>query len=198
MFSLPNLPYKKNALEPFISEKTLSFHYGKHHQTYVDKLNMLLNGHELNNESLETIIQKSSGPLFNNAAQVWNHTFYWESLSDQHHQKPGDQVNNLISQSFGSFDEFVALFNNAALNLFGSGWVWLIYNTETQQLAITQTNNAQTPLTEPHQQALFTCDVWEHAYYLDTQNSRPEYLKNFWQVLNWKKVTERLEAATTL
>ncbi len=188
MFKLPPLPYAKNALEPYISEQTIEFHYGKHHQTYVDKLNGLIDENE--NKSLEEIIQSSDGKVFNNAAQVWNHTFYWESLSEIHHQKPLTKTCELLISNFNSIEEFSTQFTDQALNLFGSGWVWLAIDHKNE-LSIVSTANAETPITQ-NLTPLLTCDVWEHAYYLDTQNARPSYLKNFWEVVNWAAVEERL------
>jgi Fe-Mn family superoxide dismutase len=188
VFKLPPLPYAKNALEPYISEQTIEFHYGKHHQTYVDKLNGLIDENE--NKSLEEIIQSSDGKVFNNAAQVWNHTFYWESLSEIHHQKPLTKTCELLISNFNSIEEFSTQFTDQALNLFGSGWVWLAIDHKNE-LSIVSTANAETPITQ-NLTPLLTCDVWEHAYYLDTQNARPSYLKNFWEVVNWAAVEERL------
>ncbi len=183
-FELPSLPYPRNALEPHISEETLNYHYGKHHQTYVDKLNGLIDGTDMANKSLEEIVKSSSGPLFNNAAQTWNHTFYWHSLSPNGGGKPSGPLADAINSSFGSFDEFVAKFNDMAVNNFGSSWTWLVKNSDGS-LAIVNTSNAATPLTT-EQTPLLTCDLWEHAYYIDYRNVRPDYLKAFWALANWE------------
>ncbi|MDC3181020.1 superoxide dismutase [Gammaproteobacteria bacterium] len=188
MFTLPKLPYPRNALEPYISSDTVDYHYGKHHQTYVDKLNALLEKDET--RSLIEIIQSSDGKIFNNAAQVWNHTFYWESLSKTHHQAPLEKMENMLSETFGNYDKFITQFSEQAANLFGSGWVWLVID-EKQTLSIISTANAQTPITMGLT-PLLTCDVWEHAYYLDTQNARPKYINNFWNIINWVVVEKRL------
>ena len=174
-----------------MSEETIQYHYGKHHHTYVDKLNTLIPGTEFEGLSLENIICKSSDGIFNQAAQVWNHTFYWESLTDKVNQTPGGELLDAINQHFGSFEQFKKLFTQQALTLFGSGWVWLVVN-KNNELEIIQTSNAENPLTEGHT-PLLTCDVWEHAYYIDTRNSRPKYLDNFWVLTNWAKVLERFQ-----
>ncbi len=182
-FELPSLPYPRDALEPHISEETLNYHYGKHHQTYVDKLNGLIDGTDMANKSLEDIVKNSSGPLFNNAAQTWNHTFYWHSLSPNGGGKPSGALADAINSSFGSFEEFVAKFNDMAVNNFGSSWTWLVKNSDGS-LAIVNTSNAATPLTTD-QTPVLTCDLWEHAYYIDYRNVRPDYLKAFWALANW-------------
>ncbi len=182
-FELPSLPYPRDALEPHISEETLNYHYGKHHQTYVDKLNGLVDGTDMANKSLEEIVKNSSGPLFNNAAQTWNHTFYWHSLSPNGGGKPSGALADAINSSFGSFEEFVAKFNDMAVNNFGSSWTWLVKNSDGS-LAIVNTSNAATPLTT-EQTPVLTCDLWEHAYYIDYRNVRPDYLKAFWALANW-------------
>ena len=190
-FTLPALPYEINALEPHISQKTLEFHYGKHHQTYVTNLNNLVVGTEFEQETnLETIIKKSSGGIFNNAAQVFNHTFYWESLAPNAGGIPAGAVLDAIVKNFGSFDEFKAKFTQASITLFGSGWAWLV-KTPEGKLEITQESNAGNPMTKGLKPIL-TCDVWEHAYYLDVQNRRPDYLAAFWNLVNWKAVEKRL------
>lgn len=190
-FTLPALPYEINALEPHISQKTLEFHYGKHHQTYVTNLNNLVVGTEFEQETnLETIIKKSSGGIFNNAAQVFNHTFYWESLAPNAGGIPTGAVLDAIVKNFGSFDEFKAKFTQASITLFGSGWAWLV-KTPEGKLEITQESNAGNPMTKGLKPIL-TCDVWEHAYYLDVQNRRPDYLAAFWNLVNWKAVEKRL------
>lgn len=189
-FELPQLPYEKKALEPFISEKTLDFHYGKHHQAYVTNLNNLIAGTDFESMDLETIILKSEGGVFNNAAQVWNHTFYFEAFSPKPLKQPEGKLLNLIEDKFSSFDEFKGLFSKAAATLFGAGWAWLVLNKEGE-LEIVQTSNAENPLTKGLK-PLMTCDVWEHAYYLDVQNKRPDYIQNFWEILNWEVVENRL------
>jgi Fe-Mn family superoxide dismutase len=189
-FSLPDLPYAKNALEPHISAETLEYHHGKHHQTYVDKLNGLVEGTDKAGQSLEELIRSSSGGLFNNAAQVWNHTFYWHSLSPNGGGAPSGRIAELINRDFGSFDSFVEKFNEAAVGNFGSGWTWLVQNGDGT-LAIVNTDDADTPLTGSAKPIL-TCDVWEHAYYVDYRNARPKYLEAFWKLVNWDFANENL------
>lgn len=188
-FELPHLPYATASLEPHISAKTLEFHYGKHHQAYVNNLNNLIKGTEFENASLETIIAKGSGGIFNNAAQIWNHTFYWESLAPDAGSEPDGKIAETINAAFGSFAQFKEKFTVAAVTLFGSGWVWLIKKADGN-LDIVQESNAGNPLKHGHT-PLLTCDVWEHAYYLDYQNRRPDYVAAFWKLVNWKKVAER-------
>ncbi|KEI72601.1 superoxide dismutase [Fe] [Endozoicomonas elysicola] len=185
-FQLPELPYERDALEPHISKETLDYHYGKHHNTYVVKLNGLVEGTELENKSLEEIIKTSEGGIFNNAAQVWNHTFYWNCLSPNGGGKPSGELAAAIDKAFGSFDEFVAKFSDMAVNNFGSSWTWLVKNTDGS-LEIVNTSNAGTPITGD-QKPLLTCDLWEHAYYIDYRNVRPDYLKGFWALVNWEFV----------
>ncbi|MBW6478386.1 MAG: superoxide dismutase [Bacteroidales bacterium] len=187
--TLPALPYAMNALEPVISEKTISFHYGKHHQTYVNKLNELVQGTEFENASLEDIIKKAEGGIFNNGAQVWNHTFYWNCLSPDGKKEPDGSLLKAINNKFGSFEKFKEDFAAAAATQFGSGWAWLV-RTVGGGLEILKTPNAENPMREGHT-PLLTCDVWEHAYYLDFQNRRPDYVKEFWNIVDWKKVEER-------
>lgn len=182
-FELPPLPYKMEALEPFISKETLEYHYGKHHQAYVNNLNNLVPGTEFAGASLEDIIKKSAGGVFNNAAQVWNHTFYWECLSPDGGGEPKGTVADAIAESFGSFAEFKDQFTKAAATLFGSGWAWLVKN-EAGKLEIVQESNAGNPMTSG-KTPLLTCDVWEHAYYIDKRNARPEYIADFWNLVNW-------------
>ena len=182
-FELPELPFAKNALAPHISEETLEFHYGKHHQTYVTNLNNLVTGTEFEGSSLEQIISKSSGGIFNNAAQIWNHTFYWNSLSPNGGGEATGGLANAIDRTFGSFDEFKEQFTKCAVTTFGSGWAWLVKNADGS-LALVSTSNAGCPLTEG-QTPLITCDVWEHAYYIDYRNARPKYLEAFWALVNW-------------
>lgn len=187
-FQLPELPFERDALEPHISKETLDYHYGKHHNTYVVKLNGLVEGTEQENKSLEEIIKTSEGGIFNNAAQVWNHTFYWHCLSPNGGGKPTGELADAIDQTFGSFDEFVAKFSDMAVNNFGSSWTWLVKNSDGS-LEIVNTSNAGTPMTNG-QKALLTCDLWEHAYYIDYRNVRPDYLKAFWALANWEFVAD--------
>ncbi|NMB71820.1 MAG: superoxide dismutase [Bacteroidales bacterium] len=188
-FELPPLPYALQALEPFISARTLEFHHGKHHQTYVNNLNGLLPGSPFETLSLEEIILKADGPIYNNGAQVWNHTFYFESLSPSAASEPQGSLAEAIKRDFGSYDSFREEFTKSALSLFGSGWAWLVKD-DKGRLIIVQESNAGNPLRKgliP----LLTCDVWEHAYYLDYQNRRQEYINAFWKVLDWGKVSSR-------
>jgi Fe-Mn family superoxide dismutase len=182
-FELPPLPYPKNKLAPHISEETIDFHYGKHHQTYVTNLNNLVPGTEFEGLCLEDIVKKSSGGIFNNAAQVWNHTFYWNSLSPDGGGEPTGELAEAINAEFGSFAAFKEAFTKCAVTTFGSGWVWLVKTAE-EKLALVSTSNAGCPLTECHT-PLLTCDVWEHAYYIDYRNARPAYLEAFWSLVNW-------------
>lgn len=190
-FELPKLPYALNALEPYISQETLEYHYGKHHQAYVNKLNTLIPNTEFANMSLEDIIKKSSGAIFNNAAQVWNHTFYWHCMSPKGGNEPTGHLADAIKKAFGSFADFVEKFTQTSVNQFGSGWGWLIKNPQGN-LEIYSTSNAGTPMTEG-KKALLTCDVWEHAYYIDTRNDRPKYVSNFWNIVNWDFVAENFK-----
>ncbi|MEY3183191.1 MAG: hypothetical protein RLZ35_1176 [Pseudomonadota bacterium] len=185
--TLPPLPYELNALEPYISRETLEYHYGKHHQAYVTNLNNLLADHALKNETLETIVKKSEGPIFNNAAQVWNHTFYWHCLSEKHHQQPKGELLKAIEASFGSYASFQEQFTKLAIGTFGSGWAWLVKDA-SGKLSLLSTSNAATPLTQANLKPLLTCDVWEHAYYIDYRNARPKYLDAFWNLVNWSFV----------
>ena len=182
-FSLPTLPYAMDSLAPYISEETLTYHYGKHHNAYVNNLNKLIAGTDYASMPLETIIKKSSGGIFNNAAQVWNHTFYWHCLSPNGGGEPSGKLAEAITRAFGSFAAFQEQFTQAAATTFGSGWAWLVKDTEGA-LKIISTSNAGTPMTEGFT-ALMTCDVWEHAYYIDYRNARPKYLENFWNLVNW-------------
>ncbi|AUM15003.1 superoxide dismutase [Fe] [Ketobacter alkanivorans] len=188
-FTLPELPYAKDALAPTISAETLEFHYGKHHQTYVDKLNGLVPGTEYEGKSLEDIIKTSSGGVFNNAAQIWNHTFYWHSLSPNGGGEPTGAVADAINAAFGSFADFKAKFNDSAVNNFGSSWTWLVKKADGS-LAIVNTSNAGTPITEDGVTPLITVDLWEHAYYIDYRNARPKYLEGFWNLVNWDFANE--------
>ena len=185
--TLPPLPYAMDALAPYISKETLEYHYGKHHQAYVTNLNNLVAGTDMANQPLEVIIKTSNGPIFNNAAQVWNHSFYWECLSPNGGGHPTGKLQTAINKSFGSFDAFKEQFTKSAIGTFGSGWAWLV-KTPTGNLEIVTTSNAGTPLTTPNI-ALLTCDVWEHAYYIDYRNSRQKYMEAFWSLVNWDFVT---------
>lgn len=187
-FTLPPLPYEMNALEPHISKETLEYHYGKHHQAYVNNLNNLIAGTEFESASLEDIVRKSSGGVFNNAAQVWNHTFYWNCLSPNGGGQPEGALADAINAKWGSYDAFKEEFNKQAAANFGSGWTWLVKKGDGS-VDIVNTSNAGTPLTTTDI-PLMTCDVWEHAYYVDYRNARPKYLENFWNLVNWKFVAE--------
>ena len=189
---LPELPYSKQALSPHISEETLNYHYGKHHKAYVDKLNGQIAGTDLDKASLEEIVRSSQGGVFNNSAQVWNHSFYWNCLSPQGGGLPKGNVLSAIEKHFSSFEKFKAEFSACAMAQFGSGWAWLV--KEGDNLKVTSTANATTPLTSNSQKALLTCDVWEHAYYIDYRNARNSYLEAFWNVVNWEFVNKNLDA----
>lgn len=186
--TLPDLPYPDNALEPHISAETLQFHHDKHHATYVDKLNGLVKGTEFESASLEDIIKNASGGIFNNGAQVWNHTFYWNCLSPNGGGEPTAELAAAIDAAFSSFDEFKASFSESAVNNFGSGWTWLVKNTDGT-LEIVNTSNAANPMTDG-KLPLLTCDVWEHAYYIDYRNARPKYIEAFWNLVNWDFVAQ--------
>ena len=186
--TLPDLPYANNALEPYISAETIAFHYGKHHQTYVTKLNELIKGTEFENTSLEDIVKKSSGGIFNNAAQVWNHTFYWHGLKPNTSESPRGVPNSgklaeAINAKWGSAESFKTAFTQCALTTFGAGWAWLV-KKEDGTLDIVSTSNAATPLTS-NAKPLLTCDVWEHAYYIDYRNVRADYVEKFWNIIDW-------------
>lgn len=187
---LPSLPYALDALEPYISRETLEYHHGKHHQTYVDNLNRLIVDTEFADMSLEDIIRHSSGGIFNNAAQIWNHTFYFASLGAPGHDIPSQELYRAIERVWGSFELFVETFTKEALANFGSGWTWLVKNA-SGTLEIINTPNAETPLTNPEYTPLLTCDIWEHAYYIDVRNARAKYLENFWKVVDWNVVSDR-------
>lgn len=189
-FELPPLPYAMDALEPFISKRTLEFHYGKHHQAYVNNLNNLVPGTEFEGKSLEEIIKSSAGGVFNNGAQVWNHTFYWNCLAPNAGGLPTGTMQDAIVASFGSFESFKDQFSKAAATLFGSGWAWLV-KTPSGKLEIIQESNAGNPLKDGHT-PLLTCDVWEHAYYIDKQNRRPDYISDFWNLVNWNAVKNKI------
>jgi Fe-Mn family superoxide dismutase len=186
---LPPLPFEKNALEPVISAETIEYHYGKHHQTYVTKLNGLVPGTEFESADLEDIIKKSEGGVFNNAAQIWNHTFYWNCLrAPSDGNAPSGALAGAIDAAFGSFEAFKEQFATNAANNFGSGWTWLVKNPDGG-LAIVNTSNAGTPLTTDAT-PLMTVDVWEHAYYIDYRNARPDYVAALWQLINWDFVAQ--------
>ncbi|KTC80853.1 superoxide dismutase, iron [Legionella cherrii] len=190
-FTLPELPYAKNALEPHISSETLEYHYGKHHQAYVTNLNKLIPGTEFESMDLEEIIKKSKGGIFNNAAQVWNHTFYWHCLSPNGGGEPKGKLAEAINKHFESFSKFKEQFTQTAITTFGSGWAWLVQDN-AGVLKIISTSNAGTPMTEGFT-ALLTCDVWEHAYYIDYRNARPDYVSAFWALVNWDFVASNLK-----
>lgn len=187
---LPELPWPKDALAPHISPETIDFHYGKHHQAYVDKLNAGIKGTEFAEMSLEDIILKSSGGLFNNAAQVWNHTFYWNCLSPKGGGAPTGQVKEMIEKKWGSFETFKQEFSNQAAGNFGSGWTWLVQSKDGS-VEIQNTDDAGNPMTNGVK-PLMTIDVWEHAYYVDYRNARPKYIENFWNLVNWDFVNQNL------
>ncbi|WP_097460489.1 superoxide dismutase [Fe] [Mangrovitalea sediminis] len=189
-FELPPLPYEKNALEPHISAETLEYHHGKHHNAYVVKLNALTEGTDDASKSLEEIIRSSSGGLFNQAAQVWNHTFYWHCMSPNGGGEPTGAAAEAIKQAFGSFDAFKKEFSEKAAGNFGSGWTWLVKKPDGS-VAIVSTSNAETPLTT-QDKPILTIDVWEHAYYIDYRNARPNYIEAFWKLVNWDFVNENL------
>lgn len=188
---LPALPYDRTALEPHISGETIDFHYGKHHKAYVDNLNKMIEGTEFAALSLEEIIQKSQGGMFNNAAQVWNHTFYWNCLSPNGGGEPTGKLLEAINATFGDFAKFKEEFTKTAIGTFGSGWAWLVQRPDGS-LALVSTSNAATPLTGDDK-PLLTCDVWEHAYYIDYRNARPTYLEHFWNLVNWDFVAKNMK-----
>ncbi|XPV70259.1 MAG: superoxide dismutase [Halarcobacter sp.] len=187
---LMKLPYELDALEPYMSKETLEFHYGKHHQTYVTKLNGLIEGTKYEALPLEDIIKDSDGGVFNNSAQVFNHDFFWKGLTPNGSEMPSE-VESLLNEAFGSVDKFKEIFTNTAVNHFGSGWAWLVKD-KNGKLEVVATPNAETPITEGLTPIL-TCDVWEHAYYIDTRNARPKYLENFWKLVNWDFVAQNLK-----
>ena len=184
-FELPSLPYEQDALEPHISAETLEFHYGKHHKTYVDKLNGLVGGTDMENKPLEEVVKASEGGVFNNAAQTWNHSFYWHCLSPNGGGAPTGKLGEAIDAAFGSFDKFKEDFTASAIGNFGSGWTWLVQKGDGS-VAIVNTSNAGTPLTDDSVTPLLTVDVWEHAYYIDYRNARPKYMEAFWNLVNWE------------
>ena len=189
---LPALPYEKDALAPHNSAETIEYHYGKHHQAYVTKLNAAIEGTELADKDLEYIVKNTTGGTFNNAAQVYNHNFYWLCLTPNA-AAPSDALAAKISEAFGSVEEFKTKFSDAAAGNFGSGWTWLVKKADGT-LAIVNTDDAETPITEEGVTPLLTCDVWEHAYYVDYRNARPEYVKHFWELVNWAHVEAQLAA----
>ncbi|NGY03501.1 superoxide dismutase [Solimonas terrae] len=187
--TLPELPYARDALTPHMSAETLDYHYGKHHKAYVDNGNKLIAGTEFESMPIEDIIRKSSGKIFNNAAQVWNHTFFWNCLTPKQ-GAPGKKLTDALVKQFGGIDDFKKQFTETAVGTFGSGWAWLVQNADGT-LAITSTANADNPLTK-NQKPLLTCDVWEHAYYVDYRNARPTFLEHFWSLVNWDFVEKNL------
>ena len=187
---LPALPYDRTALEPVISGETIDYHYGKHHKAYVDNLNKMIEGTEFAGMALEDIIRKSQGAMFNNAAQVWNHTFYWNCLKPNGGGEPTGKLADAIKAAFGDFAKFKEQFSDTAVKTFGSGWAWLVQRPDGS-LAVASTPNAATPLTG-EDKALLTCDVWEHAYYIDYRNARPKYVESFWNLVNWDFVASNL------
>jgi Fe-Mn family superoxide dismutase len=186
--TLPPLPYAKDALQPTMSAETLEFHYGKHHQAYVTNLNNLIKGTEFENLSLEEIIKKSQGGIFNNSAQVWNHTFFWNCMKPNGGGAPTGPVADAINAKWGSFDKFKEEFQKSAVSNFGSGWTWLVKKTDGS-VDIVNTSNAGTPLTTENK-ALLTVDVWEHAYYIDYRNARPKFVESWWNIVNWDFVNQ--------
>jgi len=187
---LPPLPYARDALAPHISAETLDYHYGKHHQTYVTNLNNLIKGTQFENSSLDDIVKNSQGGMFNNAAQVWNHTFYWNSLSPKGGGDPSGKLADAIVKTFGSVAQFKEEFTKTAVGTFGSGWAWLVQRADGS-LGLVSTSNAATPITGTDR-PLLTCDVWEHAYYIDYRNARPKYIEAFWSLVNWEFAASQL------
>lgn len=191
-FSLPSLPYNKSALSPHISEETLDYHHGKHHQAYVTNLNNLTEGTPLAQKHLDEIVKAESGAIFNNAAQIWNHTFYWHSMAPKAGGNPHGKIAELITKQFGSFDAFKEQFSKAALGQFGSGWAWLVRDSNNGSIFIETTANAGCPVVEGHI-PLLTCDVWEHAYYIDYRNARAKYIDAWWNLVNWDFANQNLK-----
>lgn len=181
-YTLPELPYAKDALAPHMSSETFDYHYAKHHKAYVDNANKLVAGTEFENMAMEDVIKKSSGKIFNNVAQIWNHTFFWHCLTPTQ-TAPGKKLSDALVKAFGGVDDFKKAFTEAAINTFGSGWAWLVQNADGS-LAIVSTQGAGNPMTNG-QKPLLTCDVWEHAYYIDYRNARPSYIEHFWALCNW-------------
>ena len=190
--TLPKLPYALDALEPHLSRETLEFHYGKHHRKYVDTANQLISGTDLEGLSLDDMVQRATGKVFNNVAQSWNHAFFWKCLTPEP-QKPERELKQALERSFGDLDAFRQQFTQSALEVFGSGWAWLVMNDDGS-LEVTTTRNGDTPLTDGRL-ALLTCDVWEHAYYIDYRNDRARYLQHFWPLVNWEFIAENLSTA---
>ncbi len=188
-YTLPELPYAKDALAPHMSSETFDYHYGKHHKAYVDNANKLVAGTEFEAMSIEDVIKKSSGKIFNNVAQIWNHTFFWHCLIPSQ-VAPGKKLSDALIKAFGGVEDFKKAFTDAAINTFGSGWAWLVQNPDGS-LAIVSTQGAGNPMTNG-QKPLLTCDVWEHAYYIDYRNARPSYLEHFWALANWEFVERNL------
>jgi Superoxide dismutase len=185
MFELPKLPFERDALEPFISRETIDYHYGQHHFNYVKKLNELIKDtHFDKNYTLEKIVKESTGPIFNNAAQAWNHTFYWNCLTPETSGKPRENLGKAIIKAFGNYDNFAQRFTQLSNSLFGSGWTWLVADNQ-DRLSIIQCQNADNPLVLNNLNPLLTCDVWEHSYYIDRRNRRAEYIEAFWNIINW-------------
>ena len=189
---LPDLPWPKDALEPHVSQETIEFHYGKHHLGYVTRLNKLIAGTEFDDMRLEEIVRRSQGPIFENAAQAWNHTFYWKGLSPGGGGEPEGRLAAALERRFGSFARFREAFSEAALEIFGSGWAWLVRDP-AGELAIERTSNADNPLTRGDT-PLLACDVWEHAYYIDVRNQRAKHVESFWKLVDWGAVSRRFEA----
>ena len=188
---LPALPYARDALAPHISAETIDYHYGKHHQTYVTNLNNLIKGTEFENLDLLAIIKKSQGGMFNNAAQIWNHTFYWNGLSPKGGGEPKGAMADAINKAFGNFADFQKKFTDTTVNMFGSAWGWLVKKSDGS-LDIVGTKDAGNPMTDKHK-PLLTCDIWEHAYYIDYRNARPKYMESFWKLVNWDFVEKNLK-----
>jgi Fe-Mn family superoxide dismutase len=188
-FELPKLSYAPDALHPYLSKQTLDFHYGKHHQTYVNNLNNLVPGTRFEHATLEQIVMESEGGIFNNGAQVWNHSFYFESFSPAGAREPSGALATAIIQAYGSFPAFREKFTQTAVSLFGSGWAWLVKKADGS-VDMVQESNAGNPLRKGLK-PLLTCDVWEHAYYLDYQNKRPDYLQAFWNIVDWDVIGKR-------
>ena len=193
-FKQTELPYDLSALEPHISRETLEYHYGKHHKTYVDKLNALIKDTDFENKSLEDIIRSSQGPIFNNAAQVYNHSFYWNCLTPNSNKSDSSELIAEIENQFGSFENFQNEFNDKAVNNFGSSWTWLVKNSDNK-LSIINTSNAATPLCD-NLTPILVVDLWEHAYYIDFRNVRPNYLNAFWQLVNWQYAEKNWQMTT--
>lgn len=193
---LPELPYSKTALQPHISSETLEYHHGKHHKAYVTKLNELIKGTEFENKSLDEIIKKAQGPVFNNAAQHWNHSFFWNCMSPQGGGTPTGQIAELINKKFGNFDKFKEEFSKLAVGNFGSGWTWIVKGSNGD-IELMNTGNADNPM-KHGKKALLTLDVWEHAYYIDYRNARPDFVKAFWNLTNWNFVNQNLNQEFTV